>query len=222
MQRDEAHVWILELDRHDAGLEAVLSAEERRRAARFRLAHVRRRFIAAHGQLRIVLSGYLDRAPERIVIRRDRHGKPTVPGISFNLSHSGTLALAAIGTRPLGVDIERSRPRPAAMRLAGRYFSDPEIAGLKAEAPSRRLRAFYACWTRKEAVVKALGMGLRFALDRFAVSVDPGAERPALRWIGARPRGDWKLRRIDVPAGYEAAIAIDASVRRLRVRKHAE
>jgi 4'-phosphopantetheinyl transferase len=181
-----AHLWLVELaaaERATGILWASLSADERARTGRFHREGDRRHFTLARGMLRRVLGRYLDQDPAALVFEYGHAGKPFLaaicPGVEagrrleFNLSHSGGWALIAAAESPVGVDLEAARPMPDALDLARGNFAPGEIAALA--APCREA-AFLACWTCKEAFVKALGAGLSLALDGFEVAVAP---RPA-------------------------------------------
>jgi len=181
---DEIHVWRASLPegRPDLQLlESTLSQDERTRAARFILERDRNRFIAARGILRDLLGKYLQRTPQAIEFVYGPRGKPALAGdrsrprISFNLSHSHGLAMIAIGReREVGIDVELIRPEVATEDIAKRYFSVNEVDELSKLPADVRTEAFFLCWTRKEAYIKAKGDGLHISLDSFDVSLSPG------------------------------------------------
>jgi len=176
----EAHLWRLDLDAaHGEAATVVLSEEERARAARFHFESDRHRFIAARAALRRILAAYLDRAPADLVFSLGRHGKPALEnlGLEFNLSHSGGCGLLAVTRgRRVGVDLERVRSEFAGEDIARRFFASAEVEALAATKPDEYVTAFFRCWTRKEAYVKARGDGLSLALDRFEVPLDRAGE----------------------------------------------
>ncbi|MFO7325869.1 MAG: 4'-phosphopantetheinyl transferase superfamily protein [Pseudomonadota bacterium] len=165
-------------ERH--ALAALLSEEERARAARFVFPELGHRFTVAHGRLRQVLAPLVGVDPARLAFRSAEHGKPELAGdagrsgVQFNLSHSGAWAVIgwAMG-RAIGVDIEVWRPMSDEEALVRRYFSAAENAAWEALPPAERSAAFFRCWTRKEAYIKAVGRGLGLPLDSFDVSLDP-------------------------------------------------
>lgn len=189
------HVWRASLDVDRETQEKcvqLLSENERARAARFLLERDRVSFVAAHGILRALLARYLACTPDVIQFVSSSYGKPAVSHpclpdpLSFNLSHShGLVAVAIARGRAIGVDVEKIRPEFASNEVAERYFSSKEVDELRSLPHERRAEAFFLCWTRKEAYVKALGEGLRFPLDRFSVSLTPG-EPAQLRAEDAR------------------------------------
>ena len=200
-----------------ARLHAVLSADERARAERFSFALHRDRFVARRGSLRRILAKYTNRDPADLTFRTNRNGKPELlegnryPALRFNISSSGGIAFCAVTRRgAVGIDIERIRADIDAdeiEHLASRFFSANEQALLAALAGSERFDAFFACWTLKEAFVKARGDGLSLPLDQF--DVDPAAFPSALvrtAWAPEEARS-WMVRPIVAPAGHAAALA---------------
>jgi 4'-phosphopantetheinyl transferase len=221
LPRRELHVWRSRLDHPRAALDAlwdVLSADERARADRFRADADRDRFVAARGTLRALLGRYLDLRPGDVVFRYSAHGKPELArpaaggGLRFNAAHSEGLALYAFALgRDVGVDVERVRPLDDAGSLAGRLFSAAEAAALRVLPAPAREEAFFDCWTRKEAYVKALGGGLSLPLDAFTVAVGRG-ERTTL----PGPRRSWTVVPLAPGDGYTGALAVPGPAPRLR------
>jgi len=208
---DEVHVWRVALDVGESALRGfrdVLSGDERRRAERFRFAEHRRRFVIAHGLLRRILSRYVAASPQALAFRTGPHGKPALVhpaparAIEFNLSHCEDVALVAVARgRRVGIDVERVRPLAHAMRIARRFFHPAEFRALEALPPGERERAFFACWTRKEAFVKATGEGVARGLRGFAVWPDPPDPTSG-------PQG-WRVQDIEAGEGYAGALAIE-------------
>jgi 4'-phosphopantetheinyl transferase len=214
--RGEVHVWRTALDLDPprvAALAASLSADERDRAARFHFERDRVRFTVARGVLRALLGRYLDLPAPALAFDYGQHGKPSLaaaavarpvdgaPGaeLRFNLSHSAGVALCAVTRgREVGVDVEGLRADFATDEIAERFFSPAERAALRALPAGARCAAFFACWTRKEAYIKARGLGLSLALDAFDVSLAPGEPAALLATRdepGALDR--WLLRALD-------------------------
>jgi 4'-phosphopantetheinyl transferase len=157
-------------------LESCLSGAERERAARFRFERDRRRFIVARARLREELAARLGMRPEAVQFAYGDNGKPrlTDQALQFSVSHCDDVALFAFSkTAEVGVDIEAIRPVREADAIAVQFFSPLEHAGYAALAPRDRLLGFFRVWTRKEAYVKALGVGFSMALERFDLSVAP-------------------------------------------------
>lgn len=214
---DRIHVWSAELDREPSELqrlEATLSQEEKARANRFHFVRDKNRFIVARGVLRELLGGYLHRTPADLEFSYGLHGKPFLSSanasseLCFNLSHSAGLAVYAIATgRNLGIDVEFVRPDYAEEDIARRYFSVQEVSDLRSLPPENKDEGFFHCWTRKEAYLKACGMGLRIPLDSFAVSLSP--DRPAEFLSGVDPC--WHLAAYRPAEGYVGAVVYDGA-----------
>lgn len=180
----DIHVWRCELrqpeERRQALLQA-LSPDERQRGDKFYFEHHRRQWTTARGFLRAVLGCYLSLPAEQVRFRFHDLGKPaladeqTAENIQFNLTHSADGALLALARDlPLGVDLEQVRPMENMLALAQRYFAAEEARQLENVAATQKGLAFFNCWTRKEAILKACGKGLSLPLDRFVVSFLPG------------------------------------------------
>lgn len=193
---------------------AWLSDEERVRGDRFLRTEDRARFVESHAALRLILAGYVNRRPQDLSFVQEADGKPVLAshhraGLHFNLSHSGSFALVAVSTEtPIGVDVEAIRPVGDPLAIARAHFHPREITALVQMPRSLQASAFFRLWTRKEAVVKALGTGLMHPLDGFDVSV---AEPSTLSvtWEGADPLGSgWSLSNLDLGPEAAGAVAI--------------
>ncbi|MDP9633530.1 MULTISPECIES: 4'-phosphopantetheinyl transferase superfamily protein [Ensifer] len=189
----------------------MLSGEEKARASRFVYPEHRQHFIAGRAGLRLVLGHYLHLPPHRIGLTYNVFGKPRIAGASellhFNLSHSADVAMLAVSDHyPVGIDVEAIKPLKE--DIAGHFFSKRECAALAAFAGDDYLNAFYRCWTRKEAFVKAHGAGLSLPLDSFDVTVD-AASRPRLESLdGDRDAPlNWSLFDLASPPGFAGTLA---------------
>lgn len=219
----DVHVWRIGLRLKKSELarcRATLTTDERTRAARLLSPTHGRRFTAGRGILRRLLGKYLGTPPEDVILTCNTYGKPSLgggaPRLRFNLSHSGDIALYAFSrSRELGVDIERVDPKMATEAIADQFFSPTEVTALRAVPRSRRPRAFFACWTRKEAYIKARGKGLSLPLDRFAVSIGPG-KASLLRSYIAGDVDRWSLKDLTPGPGYAGALAVEGKGWRLR------
>jgi len=220
LARGEVHVWRARLLQPAAVVRALwqtLAPDECRRAERFRFEHDRERFVVGRGRLRAILGCYLDINPGRISFCYNPYGKPALSGelgdanIHFNLSHAGDLALYAFApSSAVGVDIEQQRAEVADLAIAERFFSPREFAALRALPDAARSQAFFNCWTRKEAYIKARGEGLSLPLEQFSVSLTPGAPAELLDVAAdQRERTRWSLRALAPGPGYVAALAVD-------------
>ena len=216
------HVWTARIDACPyplADLIGVLDAEERRRAWAFKADADRVRHVVGHAFLRAVLGRHLGQPPSVIAFRHGDHGKPALHGrehgshVRFNLAHSADLVVCAVArTREVGIDVEWTRRAIEVDQVARRFFAREEIEALGALRGECRQRAFYACWTRKEAYVKARGAGLSMPLDSFHVSIDPD-ERDCSLTIHGDPEGtaQWSLTSIPVGPHYAGALAVETS-----------
>jgi 4'-phosphopantetheinyl transferase len=199
-------------------LRALLSHEERARAARFHFPAHARRFVVAHGRLRQALAPVVGVAPGQIEFATGAHGKPVLAGraaasgIHFNLSHSDALGLVGWARgRELGVDVETWRQTSDEAALVRRFFSPVEIAAYEALPAQSRREGFFNCWTRKEAYVKAVGRGLGLALDSFDVSMDAGPGARLLRPSASCADGRcWSLAAPPCGAGVSLAVVLEA------------
>ncbi len=219
--RDEVHVWRVCLDpdaSYVTSLRQTLSADERARAGRFYFEKDREHFIVARGLLRVILSRYLDIEPSQLRFCYSPFGKPSLvttsdqKTLSFNVSHSCGLALYAVTRdRKIGIDLERIRTDFACEQIAERFFSPREKAMLRAlQAEKAKHRAFFNCWTRKEAYIKARGEGLSLPLDQFDVSLAPGEPATLLNVRGDPLEASrWSLQELFPGPGYVAALAVE-------------
>lgn len=225
---DEVHVWRARLDPEPSAvalLAATLSADERARAARFRFDRDRVSYVVARGVLREILGHYLHVAPAELRFVYSPHGKPSLDAaprastLRFNVSHSHGFALYAFASgREVGVDVEYMRPDFAGEEIAERFFSRGEVNTLRGLPRGERLAAFFRCWTRKEAYIKARGEGLSHPLELFDVSLTPG-EPAAL--LATRPdpleATRWSLEELSCAPGYAASLAVEGAAPRLEL-----
>ena len=214
LERD-AHVFSAPLDVPVKRLEQLvrwLSGDELLRAKRFQIERDRRRFIAGRGTLREILGALLNSHPTSLVFAYSEFGKPQiaspVPAQSFHFSmaHSDSIAVYATAKHELGVDVERLRAMDDAEQVAWRFFSAREKRCLRALPAEQRREAFFHCWTRKEAYLKAIGSGLDDCLDQIEVSLAPG-EAAALLGVpdDSQP---WLLHALVPAAEFVGALAI--------------
>lgn len=203
---------------HMEQFRSLLCTEEIQRADRFRFDQDRNQFTIARGLLRTMLSKYLSCAPATIRFQFSSKGKPSLAepdsaGLQFNVAHSGDLILLAfVQGRRLGVDVEQVRSDFATDEIAERFFSPAERKALRTLQPAQRYEAFFRCWTRKEAYIKATGDGLSLPLDHFDVTLLPG--EPA-RLLSTRPESveaeRWTMHHLNVAPGYAAALVCQRS-----------
>jgi 4'-phosphopantetheinyl transferase len=213
----EIHVWGASLqpaaDRLDV-LAASLSTDESDRASRFHFPHHQRRFVAARGILRSLLATYLEVSPREIQFKYGAQGKPELASdrsLYFNVSHSEELAVYAVcSSNPVGVDVELLRETPDFEEIASRFFTESESSKLRSLPPEEKMTAFFRCWTRKEAVLKACGDGIGGGLDTIEVSLTPEATISQINHSLAARR-DWHLQNLAPAVGYVGAIAAPTS-----------
>lgn len=217
---DEVHVWLAFLDRmipHLGSLLQTLADEEIEKAGRFHFQKDRDEYVLARGLLRNILSSYTGILPGQLRFRCNRYGKPALTkqcggrNLEFNLSHAhGAVLYAVTCGRKVGVDLEYVRGDLDYRQLAKRFFSPHEASVLGLLPSDLRQKAFFTCWTRKEAYVKAKGTGVSLDLQSFDVVPTHGQPAPRLR-IETDPEEAqrWSLTDLDAPAGYVAALAIE-------------
>ncbi|MBW4575008.1 MAG: 4'-phosphopantetheinyl transferase superfamily protein [Aphanothece sp. CMT-3BRIN-NPC111] len=218
--RDEVHVWRAALDLGAAQVQRLaetLSVDEKERAERFHFEQHRQRFIVGRGVLRTILGRYLDIEPSQLQFCYGHRGKPTLAEafgggrLRFNLSHSQGLALYAIALdREIGIDLEHIRPMADAEQIAKRFFSPREHATILALPENEKQQAFFNCWTRKEAYLKAIAEGLAHSLDQVEVTLAPGEPAQLLN-ITRSPDSTkiWSIKELTPASGYVAAIVVE-------------
>jgi 4'-phosphopantetheinyl transferase len=211
----EVHVWRIDLEQQPERLEkfrTTLETHELEQAGRFHFEKHRRHFVVARGSLRYVLARYLETRPELLRFSYGAYGKPALPGqhsLRFNLSHSHEVALLAVALNAeLGVDVEHVRADFASEDIARRFFSRVEVETFNALPGEQQVAAFFRCWTRKEAYIKAIGKGLSQPLDGFDVTLAPG-EPAALLRADEDDATRWSLSDIDVGGNYAGALAVE-------------
>ncbi len=218
------HIWSIEPT--DAEIDAylpTLSPDERDRASAFVYPDDRRAFVAARGGLRLLLARSIGRSPASLQFEYGDSGRPTLRRDDdcdvpfFNLSHSGTLAAAAVSWQcQPGIDIELVTPIEP--DVATHHFSRVELTALAALEGDEWLAGFYRCWTRKEAYVKALGVGIGVDLTAFDVSLAANEPAAILR-IGAdaSAHNAWKMQALDIAPGYIGAVTAKTNGRQLQL-----
>jgi len=216
---NQVHVWVASLNRSETernNLYQHLAADEQDRAGRFHFDRDRFHYIVGRGILRLLIGRYLDINPAQIEFEYGEFGKPTITEtyqmpagrFEFNLSHSHGMALYAFAIdREVGVDIESIRPLSDAHSIAGRFFSAREYERFTAVPSTLQPQAFFNCWTRKEAYIKAIGDGLTCPLDAFDVTLTPGRPAQLLRIRGSAAKAaKWKLQSLQPKTGYVGAV----------------
>ena len=195
-----------------AAFERAIVPEERHRARRFRFDHLYASFVVAHGALRHLLGHYIKCNPTEVSFVYGMKGKPALAfpsSIQFNMTHSGDLAVIALTLRrEIGVDLEQIRPMSDMQQIADRFFCPEEASEVMSAPETERERAFFRCWTRKEAYIKATGDGLSAPLNSFRVTVHPDVPARFVHVQQSVTEAEtWTLHDLQVAAGYAAALA---------------
>lgn len=179
----------------------------------------RARFVAARAALRGILAAYLGAQPNELWIDTDELGKPRVAGAPcFNVSHSVNRAVVALALSPVGVDIECVEERPGLLGIAEWGFADAEVTALRQHDSDSFAAAFYGCWTRKEALAKAVGLGLGLPLRSFEVSVPPEPARLIASGDGRLSAGTWTVRDLEAGPGFAGAVAARGQIENVIAR----
>lgn len=210
----EIHLWLADLrvpEQRLAALAATLSADEQERAGRFRFPEHRDRFVAARGGLRELLSAYLGEPAAMLRFQQGARGKPgladAAAGLHFNLAHSGDRALYAIARRAVGVDLEMMDRRADITAVAERVCTAREWSAFQALSAECQRDAFFACWTRKEAVAKATGAGLAGGLHTLDVCFQQAVTRDGRSsWRDAAGQ-EWSVLNLPMECGWAGALA---------------
>jgi 4'-phosphopantetheinyl transferase len=199
-----------------AELERLISTDEADRAARFRQPRDRRRYVVHRAQTRTILAACVGERPEKLGFKYGQHGKPSLPArsggpdVRFNMSRSSEVGLLALQRDfDVGVDIEHVRPYPVALDIAERFFAVEENTRLRALPRAEVDAAFFSYWTRKEAIVKAMGRGLTQPIDVFTLAPNPSPE-------GERVFGHWVVAVPPPAGGYVVAVASTGQSPKLR------
>jgi 4'-phosphopantetheinyl transferase len=210
LAESELHVWRASLDLSCAilnRLENTLNAQEKKRAERFLVPHARDRFVAARGILRKLLGAYLGLAAAKVTLSYGPQGKPFLSPehnsrICFSVSHSHGMGLFVFASgQEVGVDIEQVKSNFRGMEIASHFFSEEETAGLAKLPPKLAEEAFFGCWTRKEAYIKARGQGLGIPLRSFTVRF---AEKEQL--VPDEAGALWSCYALEPAAGFSGAV----------------
>jgi 4'-phosphopantetheinyl transferase len=207
-------------------LEGLLSRPESVRRDRFHFPLDRDRFTLARGGLRLLLAHYCRTSPADLVLGYSPEGKPVLDapanggGLNFSVSHSGDLVVYAFAReRLVGIDLEQVRTMVDEESLVKGYFSAEEASSYRALPEAERTRGFFRGWTRKEAILKALGVGLGGGLDTFTVTLGP--DEPA-RLLKGKPGGidadRWSLHDLPIDPEYITALAVVGSNIQVQLR----
>lgn len=211
---EAVHLWCASLDlprsRIDA-FEKTLSKGERKKATGLCSCVLRRQFIASHGLLRSILARYVPAPPGDLELENDPHGKPRLVGVgqslSFNMAHSGELAIYAVSAQAeVGVDLERIRSIEHVLMIAAQFFSPHEQAELHTLSDDDQLYGFFDYWTRKEALIKALGCAIPKTDRGLGLAQSQSDHTPTPPELSDH----WCLQSLSPAPGYIAAVAVDS------------
>ena len=217
---NDVHVWRAPLEQPEDVQERflrTLDLDERKRADRFHFEKHRRRFILGRGFLRLLLGRYLAIAPEDVRFAYGPYGKPSLDSdhdasrLRFNASHSHELAIYGfVQDHEIGVDVEHSQAEFAGEDIARHFFSAYEIRKLMALPEGERAAAFFRCWTRKEAYIKAFGSGLSHPLDQFDVTLAPDEPAALIRdYRDEQATSRWSMFNLELE-GYAGAVVVES------------
>lgn len=227
LESGEIHVWRINLDVDDRLADSMmLSDDERERARRFHFDNDRNRYVTARLSLRKILAGYLDISPGDIRFSYNQYGKPMLDrhkhgkAVRFNVSHSASVALIAVTRdREIGIDVEHVNNKLATMEAAASFFSPDEISVLNGLPVELKTAAFFSGWTRKEACLKAMGMGLSYPAQQLTVSMIPvGTEESMTIDNLSKVRG-WSLFTLAYDQDYTAALAVEGTIKKISYRR---
>lgn len=224
-------VYLWTIDQRDISamqlqaMRQTLNAAERAKVARLRLAQMQQTAVISRGSVRIILGNLLAIPPETCQFVTNAQDKPALAppaALHFNVAHSGDFVLVAVAKTAVGVDIEQINPERDYGMIARRYFSGWETAVFHTIPAADQPQAFYNCWTRKEAYLKAIGTGLTTKLDSFDVEFRPEREPKLLQTAHAPQNvGRWRLVAVQtavckMATEYAAALAVDTSINEIR------
>ena len=221
----EVHVWTAPL-RVDArtlsAYRAVLAPDEIARAERIVVPEKRTQSIVSRGALRLLIGRYLARPAARLEFAYGPHGRPALrpaePGLAFNVSHSGDVAVLAFAAGiEIGVDVERVRDDVDFLGVGRRFFSAREHADLSAADVAARPLAFFRCWTRKESYLKARGSGLALPLAEFDVTLLDARPRLLATRFDPADAARWSLTEIVPRPGYVGTLCASPGARAVRL-----
>jgi 4'-phosphopantetheinyl transferase len=213
----EIHMWLIPEVQNENMMKVLshkLNDAEKEKASRYYFEKKRRQYIITRGVLKILLEVYTRRNSEQFQIVQGIYGKPFMRSeeeeIHFNISHSEGLSILGFSKEaPLGVDIEIIREIPERDEIAEKYFSKKENNIYKTIPEEYRTKAFFNCWTRKEAFIKAIGEGFSKPLDQFDVTFLSNEKTKLISIDGdTRKADEWSLQELKTAQGYVSAFAV--------------
>lgn len=220
LKPNTVHIWSLNFVVNDETFNIyhdLLSVDEKERASRFKFYKDKRCYVVTKGVLRLLSGSYLNKEAKSIAFEYEKYGKPKFKhntNLNFNVSHSGDLAVIGfVYNHTIGVDIEKIKNDFETFEIASNFFSKQEIDMLLEIPKPEQYKAFYRCWTRKEAFIKAKGSGLSFPLNEFAVSLDSDLDANVLwtKWDTGE-KHQWQLTSFVPSEDYIAALIVDNEI----------
>lgn len=216
----EIHVWRVDLNYESPRVQELfetLSEDEKRKAENYRFEKDRNNFIAARGILRKILGGYLGVSPDQIRFSYNRFGKPSLDAgnqqIRFNVTHSAGIALFAVTRgREIGIDIEFIDNGYPVLKTVEIFFSPDETKMLKKLSSDLQTAAFFGVWTRKEAILKAIGKGFSYSPKKFSVSVIAKKRETLSLADDFHEARQWSLMTLSSEPNYSAALAVEGNI----------
>jgi 4'-phosphopantetheinyl transferase len=219
MEENTAHIYLASLYLSDPQIKILfklLSPEEKNRAKRYRFEQDRVLYIARHGILRILLGNYMKYEPDQIQFTTNTYGKPYLKHMDhnkqyyFNISYSNGMGVFAFAAnQEIGVDIEFVKSIPEANSIVDNYFSPEEKNEFIKSSKIQRENLFYEYWTRKEALIKGIGMGLQYPIDRIALNLQNVqttiVDNRHLNTVNERI---WSIYKLNLPRGFKGALAL--------------
>lgn len=222
LSTETPQVWCASFSEHKDNIgtfQNLLSLKENFRARSLIHRHDRERVVLAYGLLRTLLAKYVDDMPADLEFTKNQFGKPVLSiekyksAPAFNVSHSGdffTLVVATPNSK-VGIDVEQHRSIPDLLEIAERFFHPDEVKELSLASHPNQAVMFFDCWTRKESIVKALGLGISMPfLSNFSVTTLPSTQPKLLSWLGRYDEvARWAMRELKMPEnGYSATVAV--------------
>jgi 4'-phosphopantetheinyl transferase len=227
MEENTVHIYLASLYLSDPQIHALfklLSPEEKNRAKRYRFEQDRVLYIARHGILRILLGNYIKCEPDQIQFTKNTYGKPYLKHMDhnkqfyFNISYSNGLGVFAFtANQEVGVDIEFIKNIPEVNSIVDNYLSSQEKNKFKKLSKIQRENLFYEYWTRKEALVKGIGMGLQYPIDRIDLNLH-NVQTTVVdnRHTNSESKQIWSIYKLNVPSGFKGALALRNKIDSIR------
>ena len=225
LSHENIDIWLCELKKLSNNIDvyySILSKDEQERAEKLKTEDKRQQYIITRGNLRKCLGLLTESDPAVFKFKYLKHGKPVLEDstlytdITFNVSHSNDVALVAISRKQnIGIDVEKINYEADHQALVTRFFSKAEQAEFNNYSESIKAKAFYACWTRKEAFIKATGDGVTYGLDTFDITVDPEVQQPKIT-LHKPSTQSWSALSLPINDDYMACLVHDTDIIKVR------